>query len=255
LLALLTDVVTAGGSRVELRDLYLPELDLESYLMLIERLCASFPLEMYAFTPEDITRIAEANHESCSAVLKALQQAGLRGIAGDFEASSERVTQLHELAHSFRLETQARVVLHPRNSWKEIIAILSAVRSIQDHTRGFRWLSLIPMTESDLQKESFPLEDYFRLIAVARIYLDCFEHISCSINAFGLNVGMYCLQNGADAFGEVFIHASGVENLKRAYQSTRRCINVQLAAHGYEITEEDAAETRFPTVLRNRRGI
>ena len=118
-----------------------------------------------------------------------------------------------------------------REGPEDIVMHLEEIRQIQDRTNGFT--AFVPwsykkdntLLGKKVTRETTP-EDYYRILAFSRMYLDNFNHIQASWFSEGKEVGINSLSYGADDFGgtlfEENVHAetghinkTSVEGLKQ----------------------------------------
>ena len=156
-------------------------------------------------------------------VLQELQSAGLKTIpGGGSEVLSNRVkhklsrlfpkgkvddwTVVHREAHSLGYRTTATMMYGHLEEDEDIIEHLEHVRALQDETGGFT--AFIPWSykaentalASRVKRLAGP-NQYLRMIALSRIYLDNFQHIQASWFSEGKKTGQVALHFGGDDFG------------------------------------------------------
>ncbi len=250
LLEYVQDVIDEGGSRIELEALYAPELDLLSYQQTIKTLTQSGGIDLFAFCPEHIWAIASSERLSVFSVLQSLFDCGLSGLRSEnfgesFDGAQEccqmrasELTSVYQSAHVIGLETKALVTYS--SEWQQIFSALEHYRSIQDSCQAFEYCTIFPQHPvhyAAAENSPTPLEQYLRILAVTRLYLDNFENIASSVNAVGLNTALLSLEYGANSFGEVYLSAKTRAELAAAYRSSRQSFSQHLHAHGFESLE------------------
>ena len=113
---------------------------------------------------------------------------------------------IHETAHEIGMKSTATMMYGHREEPADIVQHLEEVRQIQDRTGGFT--AFVPwsykkdntMLGRKVTRETTP-EDYYRILAFSRLYLDNFDHIQASWFSEGKEVGIKSLSYGADDFG------------------------------------------------------
>ena len=110
---------------------------------------------------------------------------------------------------------------------------MSLIRKIQDRTEGFT--AFVPWSYKKdntllgrkVTRETTP-EDYYRILAFSRMYLDNFNHIQASWFSEGKDVGVKSLSYGADDFGgtlfEENVHAETGHINKTSVEGLRQMI-------------------------------
>lgn len=230
---LLEDAQNAGLTTVLLQGGLNDALPLDYYTSLVKEARKRYPkINPHFFTAPEIWNIARVSQCSTREVLQALYNAGQRSLpGGGAEILSERVRkkvspkkmeegswlQIHKEAHEIGFVTTATMMYGHIEEPEDIILHLEAVRDLQDKHHGFT--AFIPWsykrTNTALRRKvkSWVGEDaYFRILAVARIFLDNFDHIQASWFGEGKETGMKALHYGADDFGGTIIE----ENVHRA---------------------------------------
>jgi cyclic dehypoxanthinyl futalosine synthase len=125
-------------------------------------------------------------------------------------------------AHNIGFKTSATMTYGHLESEDDIIEHLMALRDLQDKTGGF--YSFIPWSFkpggsplSRLVLQAQLPSYYIRIIAIARLVLDNFDHIQASWFGEGWRAGQLALNAGADDFGGVLLE----ENV--LYEADHRC--------------------------------
>jgi len=193
------------------------------YLCELVRTCRTqFPsMHPHFFSAPEIHGAAINSQISTKEALQRLYEAGLRTIpGGGAEILSERVRRqisplkttsadwirIHTEAHEIGFFSTATMMYGHIEEPLDMLIHFERIRAAQDITGGFR--SFIPWS---FKKNNTALagrvsrtctgEDYLRIIAFARIYLDNFPHIGGSWFSEGKAIGIEALQSGADDFG------------------------------------------------------
>ena len=211
-----------GATTVLLQGGHNPEIPLDYYLTLIRETKSRFPhVAPHFFTASEIQNMAQVSGISIEEVLEKLYEAGQRTLpGGGAEILSERVRrkispkkggpdkwlEVHRAAHGIGFKSTATMMYGHVEEPKDVIEHLEAVRSLQDETQGFT--AFIPWS---YKPNHTPLEhripygshanDYLKMIAFSRIYLDNFPHIQASWFSEGKKTGQVALHFGADDFG------------------------------------------------------
>lgn len=170
------------------------------YPEMVSKLRAAFPdLQVKAFTAAEIEHLSKISKKPTLEVLRELQAAGLAAMpGGGAEIFADRVRRqvaknkvkagrwldIHREAHSLGMRTNATMLYGHIETLEERLDHMDRLRTLQDETGGFH--SFIPLAfqplgntlAQNLGKTEFTTGlDDLRNLAVARIYLDNFDHI------------------------------------------------------------------------------
>ena len=199
-----------------------PDLKLDYYTDIVRMSKEEFPsIVPHFFSAPEIQMIAEANDMTIEGVLQALYDAGQRSLpGGGAEVLSQKVRNrispkkqkvqawldIHETAHAVGMRSTATMMYGHREEPEDILIHLQSIRDLQDKTNGFT--AFVPWS---YKKDNTLLgkkvtrettgEDYYRLLAFSRIFLDNFDHVQASWFSEGKEVGIKSLSYGADDFG------------------------------------------------------
>ncbi|MBA4313449.1 MAG: dehypoxanthine futalosine cyclase [Chlorobiaceae bacterium] len=199
-----------------------PAIPFEYYLEMIERTKKEVPeIHPHFYSTTEIIGISEVSGLSIQEVLKKLWDAGLRTIpGGGAEVLSDRVRKkmghkkgtaedwldVMRQAHKIGFKTTATMMYGHLENDDEIIDHFERIRALQDEYHGFT--AFIPWSfkpgNTPLEKiipNFAPPMRYLQIIALARIYLDNFDHIQASWFSEGKKIGQVALHFGADDFG------------------------------------------------------
>jgi cyclic dehypoxanthinyl futalosine synthase len=155
--------------------------------------------------------------------MRALYDAGLRTIpGGGSEVLSDRVKpkltkffpkaasrdwlDVHREAHRAGMRSTATMMYGHLETDEDIIEHLDVTRALQDETGGFT--AFVPWSYKrentalarKVTHEAGP-NRYLRIIALARLYLDNFQHVQASWFSEGKKTGVVALSFGGDDFG------------------------------------------------------
>lgn len=196
-----------------------PDLRLEYYEDMLRRVRRILPhLKITAFTAVEIDHFAASEGISISEVLRRLQNVGLDALPGggaeifaervrrqicEKKLSGERWLEIHEAAHKMGIRTNATMLYGHIETVEERIDHFLALRELQDRTGGF--LTFIPLAfhpnNTALEhldiKETTGIED-LKVLAVARLLLDNFDHIKAYWIMIGPKLAQVSLAFGVD---------------------------------------------------------
>jgi len=236
------ELVSAGGTQLLLQGGLNRDLPLEYYLGLLKCLRNDFPeLSIHAFSPSEISFIADNNGLSTKELLEIFINSGLSSIPGGgaellcdevryklspAKISSQKWLDIMETAHHLGLKTTATMVFGFGESPRHIAEHLLKIKELQAKTGGFT--AFIPWTFAP--SGNFPglaqvlnntAHDYLKVLAVSRLVLDNILNIQASWVTQGLNIAQAALNFGANDFGgtmieENVVKAAGVINKTNA---------------------------------------
>ncbi len=205
----LTEVHIVGGLH--------PDWDFKDYLLIVEAIKQNFPnIHIKAFTAEEIVYMAEKSGLSVEEVLKKLIEVGLGSLPGGGgeifnpevrtkicpdKISGEKYLEVHKIAHSLGLKTNATMLFGHIESYEDRVEHLVLLRKAQDETKGFQ--TFIPLAFHPLNTEIVGASyttgfDELKTIAVSRLILDNFPHIKAYWVMLGEKIAQVSLRFGAD---------------------------------------------------------
>ena len=203
------------------------KIPLNYYIDVLQMLTREMNVKVRGFSPVELMRIAEANRMPLSQLLDTLKEAGLSSVPGaGAEILSDRMRQklspkklraaewcdTMAACHQKGLPGSANIVFGSDETDEEIIEHLDYVRNVQDIAKktgvdGFK--SFVVWTFQP-QTDNFPIrhvrgDEYLKLLALSRLYLDNIDHIEVSLLGMGLSLGELGLYAGADDINSIVI--------------------------------------------------
>jgi len=240
------ETVELGGTGILMQGGVHPDLTIEYYEELLDGMRQRFPdVQRHCFSPSEILNIARVSGLSVSDTFRRLKDAGLQSMPGGggeilddevrqdispLKCTTDEWLMVHQVAHQQGLRTTATMMVGVGERLEHRIRHLDRVRNLQDETGGFT--AFIPWT---FQDENTPLghrdlpsvraDEYLRLIALSRIFLDNVPNIQVSWLTVGLKLGSIALRFGVNDMGSIMIEenvisAAGARN--RASADTLR---------------------------------
>lgn len=216
-------------------------------------------VHLKAFTPVEIVHFAKISGLSVRAVLERLQRAGLDSLPGggaeilDDEvrkiicpnkATTSEWIEVITTAHNLGLPTNATMLYGHIETAEQRIQHLITLRDIQDQTGGFQAFVAFPFHPDNTGftelKRVTSWED-LKMIAMARLVLDNFDHIKAFWMMLTLPIAQLSLAFGADDLDgtvveEKIIHAAGA---KTKTGITKTEIIKLVEETGYKAVERD----------------
>ena len=205
------------------------DIPLSYYTDVLQMLTREMGVKVRGFSPVELVRIAEFNNMPLDDLLDTLKEAGLSSVPGaGAEILSDRMRQMLSpkklpaqqwcdtlvACHRKGLPGSANIVFGSVETAEEIIEHLEYVRKTQDAAHGFK--SFVVWTFQP-QTDRFPIrhvrgDEYLKLLALSRLYLDNIPHIEVSLLGMGLSLGELGLHCGADDINSIVIEENVLQN-------------------------------------------
>lgn len=212
-----------------------PELKLSYFEDMLRRVRQALPdAVLQAFTAVEIDYFAQTENIAVQEVLHRLMAAGLDSLPGggaevfsprvrdkicEKKVSGDRWLEVHETAHLMGMRTNATMLYGHIETVEERIEHLIKLRELQDQTSGF--LAFIPLAfhpkNTGLEEMNLSRStgyDDLKVLAVARLMLDNFDHIKAFWIMIGPKLAQVSLAFGVDDIDgtvveERITHAAG----------------------------------------------
>jgi aminodeoxyfutalosine synthase len=195
-----------------------PNLPAEWYIKLLETLRAlDAQLHLKAFTAIEIRHLAERIFKlPIPDVLETLRRAGLNSLTGggaeifDSEVrdkicrgkeTAEEWKEVHRIWHRMGERSTSTMLFGHIESLEQRVDHLRQLRELQDETHGFVGFvpfAFVPQTTELAHIRPASALDQLRTLAVSRIYLDNFDHITGYWVAMSLPLAQVSLSYGVD---------------------------------------------------------
>ena len=232
-----------------------PNLPAEWYIKLLETLRAlDAQLHLKAFTAIEIRHLAERIFKlPIPDILETLRRAGLNSLTGggaeifDSEVrdkicrgkeTAEEWKEVHRIWHRMGERSTSTMLFGHIESLEQRVDHLRQLRELQDETHGFTGFvpfAFVPQTTELAHIRPASALDQLRTLAVSRIYLDNFDHITGYWVAMSLPLAQISLSYGVDdlhgtLMEEKIFHMAGattpqeqtVASLERTIREARR---------------------------------
>jgi aminodeoxyfutalosine synthase len=195
-----------------------PDLPWDFYLAVPRRIHAAWPeLRIKGYTAVEIHFFAEKFGRTYEQVLRELQAAGVETLPGggaeifasrvrrkicDDKATAEQWLEVHRVAHRLGMKTNATMLYGTIERLEERVDHMARLRELQDETGGFQvFIPLAFHPEHNMIGRAFPKPtgfDGLRTYAVARLYLDNFDHVKAYWVMLGERLAQTALSFGVD---------------------------------------------------------
>jgi len=265
------ELLEIGGTQVLMQGGLVPGemLDFDWYLDLLRFIRREYPtVHLHAFSPPEIHAFGEMFDMPVRDVLLRLREAGLDTIPGgggeilvdrvrDRIAQGKTTTEqyLHVMreAHNIGMRTSITMMFGHIETIQERIEHLHVIRDLQDETGGFTayisWtfqpgdtpLGRVPQFPPDYyglpDGKHLVLADaneYLRMTALARIYLDNIVNIQSSWVTQGPKIGQLALFFGANDMGSVMMEENVVSAAGTTFRLNEREIRDLITDAGWQ---------------------
>jgi aminodeoxyfutalosine synthase len=194
-----------------------PNLPFSFYIEMLRALKALSPtLQLKCFTAIEVLHLAWLARKSVTETLRELRSAGLDSLTGGGaeifrkevrtaiargKESAEEYLEVHRTWHRMNGRSTCTMLFGHVESIEDRVDHLRQLRSLQDETRGFTGFVPLPyQPENNTIAVKHPPTgaDCLRTIAISRIYLDNFDHITAYWVGMGLKLAQVALSYGAD---------------------------------------------------------
>lgn len=204
-----TEVHITGG--------VVPKQDFEFYTELFRKIKAHRPnLHIKALTPVEYHYIFKKAKLSYKEGLEKMKEAGLDSMPGGGaeifdktirdkiaggKCSAEEWLEIHETWHQMGCHSNATMLYGHIETFEHRIDHMERLRQLQDRTKGFNAFIPLKFRNKDNEMANVPevsvIED-LRNYAIARLYLDNFDHIKAYWAMIGRSTAQLALNCGAD---------------------------------------------------------
>ena len=195
-----------------------PDLPWDYYVETVRRIRQAWPeLHIKAYTAVELHFFARKFGKSYQQVLRELLEAGLTTIPGggaeifaprvrrkicDDKATADQWLEVHRTAHRLGIKSNATLLYGHIERLDERVDHMARLRRLQDETGGFQvFIPLAFHPEHNMIGKAFPKPtgyDALRTLAVARLYLDNFDHVKAYWVSLGERLAQTALAFGVD---------------------------------------------------------
>jgi aminodeoxyfutalosine synthase len=236
ILAVVQDALTLGITEVHMVGGLHPSLKKDWYLNLLRRLRGLDPdLIIKAFTAIEIRHLAQRVFKlSISETLEILREAGLGALTGGGaeifdpgvrdeicrgKESAAEWLDVHRIWHRMGKRSTATMLYGHIETLAQRVDHLRQLRELQDETGGFTGFvpfAFEPQTEILAHVKRASAVEQLRNLAVSRLYLDNFDHLTAYWVSMGLPLAQLSLSYGVDdlhgtIMEERIFHAAGAK--------------------------------------------
>src|SRR5215475_6384218 len=238
------ETLELGGTGILMQGGVHPDLKIDYYEHLLSGIKSRYKIHCHCFSPPEILNIARVSKLTVREVFVRLKEAGLDSMPGGggeilddeirndispLKCKTDEWLMVHREAHQLGLRTTGTMMIGVGETIDHRIRHLERLRNLQDETGGFT--AFIPWTfqpeNTELAQRNLPevtADEYLRLLALSRIYLDNFQNVQVSWLTVGLKVGQVGLRFGVNDMGSIMIE----ENVISAAGARNRANDAEL---------------------------
>jgi aminodeoxyfutalosine synthase len=211
------EALAAGVTELHIVGGLHPSLPFSYYTDMLRALKAvDARLQLKCFTAIEILHLAWMARKSIADTLRELREAGLESLTGGGaeifrpkirsriakgKESADEYLDVHRTWHKMGERSTCTMLYGHVESLSDRVDHLRQLRRLQDETRGFTGFVPLPYQpeNNDIPVKVPPTGfDSLRTIAVSRIYLDNFDHITAYWVGLGMKLAQVALNYGAD---------------------------------------------------------
>ncbi len=211
------EAVAQGATEVHMVGGLHPRWKFDHYKDMIKAVKDAYPhVHIKAFTAVELDWLARRARLSIEEVLQQLVAVGLGSLPGggaeifhpeirdaicDTKVSAEQWLDTHRTAHRLGLHSNCTMLYGHIENYSHRVDHMRRLRELQDETHGFN--AFIPLSFQPFQNEmgidsyTFGFDD-LKTLAIARLYLDNFQHIKAYWIMLGQDVAQLALHYGAN---------------------------------------------------------
>lgn len=212
-----------------------PKLRLDYYEELLSAIRHRYPqVQLHCLSATEIIYIAHLSKLSLGETLRRLRDAGLdsipgagaeilvddvRDIIGFRKDRTSEWLDVHRIAHELGMRTTATMMYGHVETVEHRLEHLQHLRDVQDETGGFTAFITwnFQPDHTDLAGDNARWDgakatgfDHLRTVAVARLFLDNFDHFQASWVTQGPKIAQVSLRYGIDDFGSTMLEENVV---------------------------------------------
>ncbi|MCL2347667.1 MAG: dehypoxanthine futalosine cyclase [Planctomycetaceae bacterium] len=246
------ETVKMGGNQILLQGGLHPDLPLSWYEEFLQTAKRHFPeVNLHGFSPTEIVFFAKKSGLSTREVLLRLRESGLGSLPGGGaeilvervrrEVSPNKATAKEWLDacrtwHRMGGRGSATMMFGHVEAPAERMEHLARLRELQDETGGFTAFICWTFQPGNTQLAHISKlsgDDYLRMLAVSRLFLDNFANLQASCVTQGLQIGTKALHFGANDMGSVMIEENVVAAAGTVFCSNEQEIRAAIESAGF----------------------
>jgi len=275
ILGKIQDAIARGATGIFIQGGDHPELKIEYYEALLRKVKQRFRVQCHSFSAPEIWNLTQVSGLTLEESIGRLKDAGLDSIPGagaeildddvrnrisPMKIKTAEWLQVHRVAHRLGLRTTATMVFGFGESFEQRLNHLDRLRELQDETGGFAAVIVWPYQTGRQQPSILPHqkpsnEEYLRMQALARVYLDNFENLQASWLTVGLDTGREALHFGANDAGSVILEENVVAGAPDSLSASEEVLRSHIEMAGFTAMERDSIYSRRAPSLRGTAAV
>jgi cyclic dehypoxanthinyl futalosine synthase len=262
------ETLALGGTAIMMQGGLSPDLDICWFEQIFADIKARYPIHIHSLSPPEVAHIAGQSGLTVAETLRRLRAAGLDSLpGGGAEVLVDRVRreisphkiptatwlEVMRQAHALGMKSTATMMFGSVDTPAERVEHLRRIRELQDETGGFTafipWTFAAANTALHEGHRAATGDDYLRLLAVSRVYLDNVANVQASWVTQGLRMGQVALAFGANDMGSTMIEENVVRAAGISHAVTVEELVRLIAAAGFTPVQRDtlyAEVRRYP---------
>jgi cyclic dehypoxanthinyl futalosine synthase len=251
------ETVALGGNQILMQGGHHPKLTFDWYIDLLQHIKSRFPqINIHGFSPSEFIHFRDVFQLPLETIISEFVKAGLGSIPGGggeilvdrvrkrispLKAMSDDWLRVMDVAHRLGLKSSATMMFGHVETIADRIEHLERIRAQQDQTKGFTaficWTFQAENTR--LKAPTVGANEYLRMQALSRIYLDNIPSIQSSWVTQGLEIGQVALKFGANDLGSIMIEENVVSQAGATFRMTVSDMRRLIRDLGYEPRQRD----------------
>ncbi|MDR1494175.1 MAG: dehypoxanthine futalosine cyclase [Planctomycetaceae bacterium] len=252
LLDKIQETVSLGGNQILLQGGLHPSLPLEWYEDFLRAAKRRFSqVNLHGFSPTEIVHFAKLSRCSTRKVLERLRAAGLGSLPGGGaeilvdrvrrqvspnKASADEWLDVCRTWHKMGGRGSATMMFGHVETRAERIEHLSRLRNLQEETGGFTAFICWTFQSGNTRLSHLPklsADEYLRMLAVSRLFLDNFANLQASWVTQGMTIGAKSLHYGANDMGSIMIEENVVAAAGTVFRTNEQEIRAAIESAGF----------------------
>lgn len=259
------DAIALGAVGILIQGGDNPDLKIEYYEKLLRNVKQRYGIWLHSFSASEITNLAEVSGITLEEALGRLRDAGLDSIPGagaeilddeirqrisPLKINTAQWLKVHRTAHRLGIPTTATMVFGFGETLEHRLNHLERLRALQDETSGFAAMVVWPYqigakNPSNLPDQQPSAEEYLRMQALARVFLDNFPNLQSSWLTVGLETGKRSLSFGANDVGSVVLEENVVKGAADSLAAEEDELRRNITEAGYQPRVRDSIYSRL----------
>jgi cyclic dehypoxanthinyl futalosine synthase len=213
-------------------------------------------INIHGFSPPEFQHFSTVFAMPLREVLAKFKEAGLGSIPGGggeilvdrvrnriapLKCNSDQWLEVMRIAHEIGLNSSCTMMFGHVETIEDRIEHLERLRNTQDDTGGFTaficWTFQPENTK--LRAEPVGSNEYLRMQALGRIFLDNIPNVQSSWVTQGPAIGQIALKYGANDFGSVMMEENVVSSAGTTFRLNKEMIERLISDAGYEARRRD----------------